>query len=57
MLKFKVISKKTDEISIAREGAEIRRRPRFHSHSWHGSPTPSTVEEVKPNVGHLQSCD
>jgi hypothetical protein len=48
MLKFMVVSRKTDEVAIARERAENRRRPRFLSHSWHGSPTPSiTVEEVK----------
>lgn len=50
MLKFIVISRKTDEVAIARERAENRRRPRFLSHSWHGSPTPPpsiTVEEVK----------
>lgn len=50
MLKFVSFSKKRDELAIAKERAENRRRPRFLSHSWHGSPTPSltiTIEEVK----------
>jgi hypothetical protein len=50
MLKFVSFSKKRGELTNARERAEKRRRPRFLSHSWHGSPTPSptiTVTEVK----------
>jgi hypothetical protein len=49
MLKFIVISKRRVELAIARERAENRRRPRFQSHSWHGSPSPAsstTAEEV-----------
>ena len=50
MLKFVSTSKTRDELAIARERAENRRRPRFLSHSSHGSPTPSptiAVDEVK----------
>jgi hypothetical protein len=47
MLKFVVMSKRTVELAIARERAEKRRRPRFQSHSWHGSPShaPSVAAE------------
>jgi hypothetical protein len=57
MLKFISVSKNRNELAIARERAENRRRPRFLSHSWHGSPTPSptiTVEEVK--IGFPVMC-
>jgi hypothetical protein len=49
MLKFVLMSKRTVELGLARKRAENRRRPRFQSHSWHGSPSKApgpAAEEV-----------